>query len=123
MRYERAILMACVVFLTAWGDALTPTPPAVTAGLSASVRGIRQSYIVRFRDDAPNVNTIIDRLNGKYGGEVRHRWDGSIKGMNILLPPAIAARLPSEPEVAYVDTDKVGYTYAAVQTSPPWGLD
>lgn len=123
--YASPSLVALTALLTACGDVAPPAAPMPDASLSGastvSTSGTGR-YIVRFRDDVANANTVADRLSARVGARLIHRWDGVIKGMNVELPDAAVSLLRLDAAVASVEPDRVMSLFGT-QVSPPWGLD
>ncbi|MET0135224.1 MAG: S8 family peptidase [Kibdelosporangium sp.] len=80
---------------------------------------VKDSYIVVLKNTAENA----DSLTQQYGGNVKFRYSAAINGFATTMSEAQAKRLAADPDVAYVQADKV-FTITDTQPNPPsWGLD
>jgi len=78
-------------------------------------------YIVRFRDDATNVEQLSGRLVGSYHGQLQFTYKSAIKGFAARMSPQAAAALARRPDVLSVEQN--GYVYAsATQPNPRRGV-
>lgn len=109
-------------------DAPTAAPArAASAELApllsaAPGQGIRNQYIVVFRDGAADASGIAARLVSEHGGSVRHAYRHSLNGFAATLPASAVEAVRRNPAVAYVQQDGM-VASAATQFSAPWGLD
>lgn len=88
--------------------------------------GIPNRWLVVLRDDlaaANGVEQLSSELSRRYGGTVLQRWEHSIQGFAIDLPPAAARGLAEHPWVEWVEQDQLTELADGTQASPPWGLD
>jgi N-acetylneuraminic acid mutarotase len=82
-------------------------------------------YIVVFRRDLVNVQSVAQALAGKHAGKVKHTYRAALKGMAIQLSDAAAMALREDPAVAYVEQDQVARAIdePIVQPDATAGLD
>jgi subtilisin family serine protease len=79
-------------------------------------------YIVRFRDDEPDVDGRAGRLATRHAGRIRHLYRSALKGMTLELSDAAVAALRNDPSVLSVEQDQT-ITISATQTGATWGID
>ncbi len=79
----------------------TASPDALTADARG---GNTDSYIVVFKDGAPNARGLAQKLSN---GNATHVYEHSIKGFAAHFSPQAAAALAHNPNVAYVEKDQV----------------
>ncbi len=87
-------------------DAVGPDSAGATSTdmVAADARGgVTESYIVVFKDDAPNVRGLAQRLAN---GNATHVYENSIKGFAAQFSPQAAAALTRNPHVAFVEKDQ-----------------
>ncbi|MEQ4300470.1 S8 family serine peptidase [Plantactinospora sp. B6F1] len=106
--------------------------PAAAAPPEAPVRGVgspnavADSYIVVFKDTAvarANVSTTARGLIGKHGGKVGRTYSAALRGFEISGSAQTARRIAADPDVAYVEQNKM-FQVSGTQPNPPsWGLD
>jgi subtilisin family serine protease len=113
--------LALAAGLAACSD--TPSTPTLAPAESPAVaragragEPIRDRYIVVFRNEVRDVPGLVRQLAG--GATVHHTYQHAIKGFAATLPEAAAAALRNNPNVAYVEQDRLVYPTVA-----SWGLD
>ena len=81
-----------------------------------------QTYIVLFRDQAPDVPGLTRALVTAHGGVLHHTYVSAVHGFAAELPASAIASLRSHPDVVLVEPDGI---MRAVVTQPnaTWGLD
>jgi subtilisin family serine protease len=102
-----------------------PAPPAFDGPNLAKSQAsdvIPNHYIVVFRDGIPDVPGLAQRLSAKHGGKHRFTYEHVLQGFAVELPPGLARKLEEEPEVAFIESDRV-VNLEATQTNPTWGID
>jgi subtilisin family serine protease len=129
---RREVLL--LLLLTACGappeEALSVEQPVElgqTARLLRSERAIPGQYIVALRGgpetlSAAAVSTAARELAARHGGSVLFTYQAAFQGFAMRMPAARAQALLEDPRVAYVEEDST-LQPAAVQSTPPWGLD
>ncbi len=87
-------------------------------------RPIANSYIVVLKGEtsmslSDELNSSINGLKAKYGGEVKNVFNSAIRGYSVRMSAKQAKALAEDSEVEYVEEDG----YAKIIQSTPWGLD
>jgi subtilisin family serine protease len=83
---------------------------------------IEGSYLVVLKDEAA-VDPASKRLTKKHGGKVRRTYSRALHGYASAMSAEQARRVAADPEVAYVEQDRV-VRASTDQVSPPtWGID
>ncbi|MBB6036898.1 S8 family serine peptidase [Phytomonospora endophytica] len=92
------------------------------AGESTAISG---SYIVVFEDGAAvdGVGAAAQDLAAEYGGTVTETYRNALRGFAASMSAADAARLAADPQVAYVQADRVVSLAGTQSPVPSWGLD
>jgi subtilisin family serine protease len=84
--------------------------------------GVRDRYIVVFRDETRDAPGLAARLAAEHGGTLHHTYTHALRGFAATLRPAAVEALRRNPQVAYVEEDGVAKA-SATQYNAPWGLD
>jgi subtilisin family serine protease len=122
MNWKAALVGMLVVGGLACRDATRPEQD-MSAKRNAAVPG---EYIVVFRPQVSNPAAVAAQLVHANGGTLRFTYTSAIKGFAAKLPPAAAAALARNPNVAYVEPDQeygVDVTQTMNANGDPWGLD
>ncbi|HKP77173.1 MAG TPA: S8 family peptidase [Longimicrobiaceae bacterium] len=98
-----------------------PSGPAPLL-LAPSGQGLRDRYIVVFRDGTPDAPGLASRLVAANGGRLHFTYQAALRGFAATLSSAAVEALRHNPTVAYVEEDGVA-TASTTQYSAPWGLD
>lgn len=106
---------------SATSTTLTPPEPSVDAGPGAAGEIVPNQYVVVVAADA-DASEVADRARDM-GARGRAEFALAVQGFTARMPPQAAARLERDPEVEYVEPDRVVTATGAVQNDPPWGLD
>jgi subtilisin len=85
--------------------------PAATAAPPEMER-----YIVVFHDDVESHAAVAREIAGQVGAQVGFIYEHALKGFSIQAPAQAAAALERNPNVKYVESDRVRYAFA--QTIP-----
>ena len=128
LRTVPALLLAGAVVAGCRDVPTTAAPPA--AGLegvaplraAAPGQGIRERYIVVFRDGTHDAPGLASRLAAAHGGRLHHTYRHALRGFAATLSPAAVDALRRNPNVAYVEQDGIAHA-TATQSNAPWGLD
>jgi subtilisin family serine protease len=88
---------------------------------------VPDQFIVVLRDQASRgplsvAPRLAQEMADVYGGTVLNVYTHALNGFAVRMPEAAAMTLSEHPDVAWVETDAVGFLFD-VQTNPPWGLD
>ena len=124
-------LAVAALALTACQDASAPAPTDLRAPSSASdVRAtpLPGDYIVRFRDDVTDVQSIAQSLAVLHKGQIKNVYRYALKGFAVRnLSDAAAAAIAADPRVLSVEQDQEMHAVTTTpnpQLNPPsWGLD
>ena len=115
--------------VTGCSDAPTTVDPnQASADAAASLlaaapgKGIRDQYIVVFRDDTRDVPGLATRLVAAHGGQLHYTYSSALRGFAATLSPAAVEALRRNSNVAYVEQDGIA-SVSTTQTNAPWGLD
>ena len=123
-----AILIACAAAAACHDAPTAAVPgeagPGAAAPLHAAVpgQGIRDRYIVVFRDATHDAPGLARRLVAAHGGALHFTYTHALRGFAATLPPAAVEAVRRNPNVAYVEHDGIA-TASTTQYSAPWGLD
>ncbi|MGH7459244.1 MAG: S8 family peptidase [Longimicrobiaceae bacterium] len=101
-------------------DAQANQAPVVQAGPAGEV--IPDRYIVVFNPGVADAPGLANRLARAHGGSIHFTYQHALKGFAATLPAPAVNALGNNPNVAYVEQDRV-VTISATQTNPTWGLD
>jgi len=116
-----AVTVASVVLAPA--SRAAPGPAIRGAGSGAAIPG---KYIVVLKDSPTlreaGVPVRAGALVSRHDGVLGHVYQHSLRGFSATLNEAEASRMAAEPDVAYVERDRM-FTLADTQDNPPWGLD
>jgi subtilisin family serine protease len=111
-------------------DDAGPTEPLAEASANATApllaaapgQGVRDRYIVVFRDGTPDAPGLASRLVAAHGGQLHFTYQAALRGFAATLPPAAVEALRRNPTVAYVEQDGIAKS-STTQYNAPWGLD
>ena len=126
-RFRRGLgLLVALSIVFAGTMAVVPqagaTPPTRVVTPRNAIAG---SYIVVFKNQAAQhaqVRSQADALTRSHGGQVKHYYDAALKGYAAAMSASQAARIASDPAVAYVEQDSI-MTVGDTEVGPPYGLD
>ncbi|MER7460469.1 S8 family serine peptidase [Micromonospora sp. NPDC126480] len=100
--------------------------PVGTIRMAGGATAVADSYIVVLKDGAvsrASVGSSLNRLLSKHGGTVARTYSAAVRGGEVRVGAAAAARIAADPAVAYVEQNHT-VSIAGTQTNPPsWGLD
>lgn len=105
--------------------------PTAVAALASQADVIPGQYIVVFRDGSTGVSSAAEaadvtaKINDKvsrHRGRLRHAYQYAIKGFAAELGDDAVRNLRADPDVAYVEPDRVARA-TATESNAPWGLD
>jgi subtilisin family serine protease len=112
-----ASLAAAVCLLAAWAPGGGPTPQSAddsgeTDGPAAEE--VTQKYIVVLQNNVSSVQTAAIQDVGQYGIEIEGIYQNTIKGYTAQMTEEELARLTTDPDVAYIEPDRLLYTSGQV---------
>lgn len=84
-------------------------------------RRIPDSFIVVLNPDS-DARGLATALARSYGGEVQHVYEHALRGFSIRVPEPAAQAIARNPNVKYVEADKI-VSLGATQSPVTWGLD
>ena len=123
-------LAAAAMIATTVGAA---TPAAAAQGNIlglGTANVVKDSYLVVLKESgtiqqnrAVSVGATVNSLVSRYGGNVTFTYHAALTGFSATMSEQQARRLAADPNVAYVEADKLVHI-TDTQTNPPsWGLD
>jgi len=98
------IILFVLVMLLSVSTAVMAAPPAL------------DGYIVVLHDNVASPAAAAREIAGQVGGQVGFVYEHALKGFSIRLPEQALMALERNPNVKYVETDRVRYAFA--QTIP-----
>ncbi|MEV1107114.1 S8 family serine peptidase [Micromonospora sp. NPDC049751] len=117
--------VATATVLAVGAPALAAEPVGVVREAGGAT-AVPDSYIVVLKDGtvAPNqVGDTAQRLTGRHGGKVARTYGTALRGFEVTVSAAAAARIAADPAVAYVEQNHT-VSISGTQANPPsWGLD
>ncbi|MDB4890886.1 MAG: serine protease [Gemmatimonadetes bacterium] len=99
-----------------------PASPTSTLAPQASGTLIAGRYIVGFKSNVADVDIEARRLELRHRGVLRMTYKSALKGMTLTMSAAAADSLRDEPNVAFVEQDRMSAT-ATTQSGASWGID
>ena len=98
--------------------------PATVAGAKGYGVPILGQYIVVFKPNVHDPETLARSMAYSARGELRHIYTHAIKGFAASLPQEALKGILKHPNVAYIEQDATVGINQTTQTNPPsWGLD
>ncbi|MFY1618573.1 S8 family peptidase [Micromonospora sp. WMMD736] len=124
-RRSALVGVATATVLAVGAPALAAEPVGVVREAGGAT-AVPDSYIVVLKDStvAPNrVGDTAQRLTGRHGGKVARTYGTALRGFEVTVSAAAAARIAADPAVAYVEQNHT-VSISGTQANPPsWGLD
>ena len=126
-RWTAALAALAALAAAACQDAVSPTAtPTSPLASAAAERGpggaIAGRYIVVLKDGVGDVAAAANDKAARHGGRVTQRYTHAVRGFAAELSDEAAAALRADPDVRYVEPDRVVQAYGT-QTPAPWSLD
>jgi len=120
MTFRRAWLASLVSLSLVLGcqDGHAPVEPAGSSDLQSASAALADRYIVVFRDGVRDVPGLARQLTRAHRGNLRSVYRFALEGFLAELPPAAAAALAHNPNVAFVEEDQLAYAFGT-----PTGVD
>ena len=125
-RFSQGAAAALALALAACTDVPTTAGPADLRRVeqrAASGQTIPGRWIVVFNADVSDAPGLARRLAEAHGGTLHHTYQHAIKGFAATLPEAAVEALRRNPNVSYVEADRMAAPTHATQTGATWGLD
>jgi subtilisin family serine protease len=124
-RFTTLLLLCAAV--SACSDNPLPTTAAPTPSLSAALiptqgTTIAGRYIVGFKNSVANVDAEAHRLEARHRGVLQLTYKSALKGMTLQVSAAEAESLRAEPNVAFVEQDRM-FSLSSTETGATWGID
>ena len=122
------LLLIGALALAACRDSSTPIPPD-SASLpmlgAGAVRGqvVPGRYIVVFKDHVAGVAGLAATMVSERRGKLDFIYESALKGFAAELSAADAAELARDPNVAFIEPDRVVSALGTQTPTPSWGLD
>ncbi|WP_239124558.1 S8 family serine peptidase, partial [Rhizocola hellebori] len=117
------VALASVVALSAESGAWAAAPGEGEIRNAGSAQSVAGDYIVVLKDNAAGVDSTVNALSGKFGGQVKHRYKAALRGYAVTgMTEQQAKRLAADPAVAYVQQDLV-VKVADTIVNPAWHYD
>ncbi|NYT96220.1 S8 family serine peptidase [Salinispora sp. H7-4] len=120
------VALAMVATATPTAAQAQAAEPAGTVRNAGGATAVPGSYLVVFKDSGVNrsaVGSSLNRLRSRHGGVVARTYTTAVRGGELRLSAAAAARVAADPAVAYVEQNHT-VSLAGTQPDPPsWGLD
>ena len=117
-----AVVAGCRDLPTAAAPETASIGAAAPLLAAAPGQGVRDRYIVVFRDGTQDAPGLARQLVAAHGGALHHTYRSALRGFAATLAPAAVEALRRNPNVAYVEQDGIALA-SATQYSAPWGLD
>jgi subtilisin family serine protease len=118
-----AAVLAVAALAACSDDITTPAAAPREAAPSRSGAAVPDRYIVVFKNGVSDAPGLARQLTEANGGTLRHTYRHALKGFAAAFPAAAAEALRRNPNVAYVEEDKVAVLAQTTQTGATWGLD
>ncbi|HEV2146464.1 MAG TPA: S8 family serine peptidase [Longimicrobiaceae bacterium] len=125
---RRIFYLAAAAALSACADATDPGRPdggaAPLYARAGAADVIPDRYIVVFAPGVADAPGLARRLADEHGGTLHHTYRHALQGFAATLSPAGLEGIRRNPQVAYVEPDRVaGAADVQLQTGATWGLD
>ncbi|MFG1880931.1 S8 family serine peptidase [Micromonospora sp. NPDC049102] len=124
-RRSALVGVATATVLAVGAPALAAEPVGVVREAGGAT-AVPDSYIVVLKDTAVAPNRVGDtaqRLTSRHGGKIARTYGTALRGFEVTVSAAAAARIAADPAVAYVEQNHT-VSISGTQANPPsWGLD
>jgi len=124
----RAPLATLLLLVACDPGSRSPTGPEAPEAPDLAAQAARNApdgYIVVFKPEVKDPRGAARRLAEREQAELRHTYARGLPGFSARMPAAAARRLAADPQVAYVEPNRIVRAFAAptVQTPVGWNLD
>ncbi|HEX4363095.1 MAG TPA: S8 family peptidase [Solirubrobacteraceae bacterium] len=117
MRARRLIGVSQIAWLALW------TAPATASAAQPAAADVAGQYIVVMKPGSGEAGRERSQHKARdRGGAIRRNYASALKGFVAKLPATALAAVAADPDVAYVEPDRL-VSLSDTQTSAPWGLD
>jgi hypothetical protein len=126
LRYGGTALVAAVMGVGVLGTAAAAASPEGTVRAAGDPLAVKGRFIVVFKDGSTAARQGAQAATGyarRGGGSVRNTFGTTVHGFNARLTDQGARRLAADPDVAYVEQDRVVRLLDTQSNPPSWGLD
>jgi subtilisin family serine protease len=89
----------------------------------AGARGIKDAYIVVFKDNVADVDQLTEALSKQGGFKSKFRYKHAIKGFAATIPAQALEGIRRNPNVKYIEQDQEVRLESITQTGATWGID
>ena len=101
---------------------VNPAIPRSTAS-EALLAQVKDQYIVVFKNQVQKAASLAHSLSAAQRGTLRFTYEHALKGFSATLSPEAVEALRKNPNVAYVEPDRLVYALTDQVNPPSWGLD
>jgi aqualysin 1 len=123
MLWKRATMRRLIPLLVLFAlAACERIPVGLDTPSYALATSIPDSYIIVFHDDVGSPASLASQLAAQHGARVHFVYTHAIKGFAATIPGAAADAIRRNPNVAYVEPNRL-IQAEAVQSNAPWALD
>ncbi|MET7668699.1 S8 family peptidase [Micromonospora luteifusca] len=124
---RRSVLVGvAMATVLAVGTPALAAEPAGAVRAAGGATAVPDSYIVVLKDSAvarDRVGDTAKRLSGRHGGKVARTYSAALRGFEVTVSAAAAARIAADPAVAYVEQNHTVSIFGTQTNPPSWGLD
>ncbi|WP_370542082.1 S8 family serine peptidase [Amycolatopsis sp. FDAARGOS 1241] len=113
--------VASIVILTVFGSgvAFAQEGPIVGAGGAGAVK---DSYLVVLKDGT-SVDSTAKSVTGRHGGSIERTFSTALHGFSGTMSETQAKRTAADPDVSFVEQNRVLHATQDQSDPPSWGLD
>jgi subtilisin family serine protease len=125
---KRSFLLLLALAFVACQEPTVPVAPELSPEGAAPLvqkapgQGIKDQYIVVFKDDVVDVPGLARAMQQAHGGKLLYIYESALKGFAIEIPAGLAQALARNPNVVLVEEDQV-MSIDATQSGATWGID
>jgi aqualysin 1 len=100
-----------------------PAQPKLESSQAAQDTVIPGRYIVVFKDNVADPAGEAQRQTKSQGGRLHYSYAHALKGYAATLPAAAVTALRNNPNVKYIESDRLAHAADVEGPVPSWGLD